>query len=197
MIKYNISFAIKSYGYAYDQGALVMLTSGDKSWSPYVTGALTGLLIVMTTWFTGLYFGASTSFVRAAGYIERIFSPEHVSSTAYFRWFPPIFDWQFLFVISIFFGSFLASITSGSFKLQAVPDMWKLRFGPRGLKRGVVAFFGGVIALIGARMAGGCPSGFGLGALVQLGLSGLIAFICFFIGGIVVAKILYHQEGSK
>jgi len=195
--KNTVSFAIKSAGYEYNKGALVMPTSGDKSWSPYLAGTLTGLLIVMTTWFTGLYFGASTSFVRAAGYIEQIFSPEYVASTVYFRWFPPIFDWQFLFVMSIFFGSLIASITSASFKLQAVPDLWMSRFGSNPLKRGVVAFFGGVIAIVGARIAGGCPSGFGLGAFVQLGLSGLIAFICFFIGGIVVAKILYHQKASK
>lgn len=169
----------------------------DKSWSPYLAGSLTGILIIMTTWITGNYFGASTSFVRAAAYIERIFSPEYVSSKVYFNWFPPIVEWQFVFVLGIFIGAFLAAISSRSFKIQAVPDMWAARFGPGGLKRGLVAFIGGVIVLFGARMAGGCPSGFGLGALVQLGLSGLIAFICFFIGGILVARLLYHGDNSK
>lgn len=174
-----------------------MESSKDKSWSPYLAGSLTGLLIILTTWITGIYFGASTSFVRAAGYIARIFSPEYVSSKTYFQWFPPVIDWQFIFVLGIFIGAFLASITSRSFKLQAVPDMWESRFGSGGLKRGLTAFIGGVIALFGAKMAGGCPSGFGLGALVQLGLSGLIAFICFFIGGILVARILYPGDKSK
>ena len=169
----------------------------DKSWSPYVAGALTGLLIIMTTWMSGIYFGASTSFVRATAFIESVFSPAYVSSKTYFQWFPPTIDWQFLFVIGIMIGAFAASITSQSFKLQAVPDMWEARFGPGGGKRGLVAFIGGVIVMFGARMAGGCPSGFGLGALVQLGLSGLIAFICFFIGGILVARILYHGDNSK
>jgi len=169
----------------------------DKGWNPYIAGALTGLLIVMTTWFTGQYFGASTSFVRAAAYIEQVFSPEHVSSGAYFKWFPPIIDWQFLFVAGILIGSFLSSITSGSFRIQAVPDMWQARFGPGRLKRGLVAVIGGALVLFGARLAGGCPSGMGLGTLVQLGVSGLISLICFFIGGIVVAKILYHGDKSK
>jgi uncharacterized membrane protein YedE/YeeE len=176
---------------------MIIPPAKDKSWSPYLAGALTGLLIIITTWFSGIYFGASTSFVRAAGYIARIFSPEYVSSNTYFQWFPPVIDWQFIFVLGIFIGAFLASITSRSFKLQAVPDMWESRFGSGGLKRGLTAFIGGVIALFGAKMAGGCPSGFGLGALVQLGLSGLIAFICFFIGGILVARILYPGDNSK
>ena len=155
------------------------------------------MLIIITTWFSGTYFGASTSFVRTAGFIANVFSPEYVSSKTYYQWFPPVIDWQFIFVLGIFIGAFLASITSRSFKLQAVPDMWESRFGSGGLKRGLTAFIGGVIALFGAKMAGGCPSGFGLGALVQLGLSGLIAFICFFIGGIVVVRILYQGDKGK
>ena len=89
----------------------------DKSWSPYLAGSLTGLLIIMTTWLTGIYFGASTSFVRAAAYIERIFSPDYVSSIVYFSWFTPVIEWQFIFVLGILIGSFIASITSRSFKL--------------------------------------------------------------------------------
>jgi hypothetical protein len=33
--------------------------------------------------------------------------------------------------------------------------MWEKRFGPSKLKRGIVAFIGGVIAMFGARLADG------------------------------------------
>jgi hypothetical protein len=36
-----------------------------------------------------------------------------------------------------------------------VPPMWQERFGPNPLKRGVVAFAGGVVAMFGARLADG------------------------------------------
>jgi hypothetical protein len=126
-----------------------------KGWSPYVAGALVGLLLVFSVWFTGKYVGASTTFVRAVGYVERIFDPGRVASMEYFKKELPKIDWQFLFVIGIFFGSLIASTTSKSFRLQAVPTMWETRFGPSKLKRGIVAFVGGAIAMFGARLADG------------------------------------------
>jgi uncharacterized membrane protein YedE/YeeE len=109
----------------------------------------------------------------------------------YFTWFIPTIDWQFMFVIGIFIGALIASLWSGTFKFQAVPDMWQNRFGTSIGKRGIVAFIGGIIAMFGARLAGGCPSGHGLSGTVQLAISGYVAAICFFVGGIIVARLLY------
>jgi hypothetical protein len=129
--------------------------SEPKGWNPYVAGALVGLLLVFSVWFTGKYVGASTTFVRAAGYVERLFDPGRVATLEYFKKEAPKIDWQFLFVIGIFFGSLIASTTSKSFRIQAVPSMWESRFGPSKLKRGIVAFIGGAIGMFGARLADG------------------------------------------
>ena len=126
-----------------------------KGWSPYVAGALTGLLMVLSIWITGKYFGASTTFVRAAGLVEKQFAQERVSSMDYFIKELPKIDWQFLFVIGIFFGSLVAATTSGTFQTRGVPPAWEQRFGPSMAKRGVVAFLGGAIAMFGARLADG------------------------------------------
>ena len=45
-----------------------------KALNPYVGGALAGLLAVASVWITGKFFGASTTFVRAAGFIEKFFN---------------------------------------------------------------------------------------------------------------------------
>ena len=127
----------------------------DKGWNPYIAGALTGLLLIFSVWFTGKYIGASTTFVRSAGYIERIFDAERVSQMEYFKKEAPKIDWQFLFVVGIFFGAMAASTTSRSFRWQAVPDLWKSRFGPSVPKRAIAAFIGGAIAMFGARLADG------------------------------------------
>ena len=127
----------------------------NKGWNPYLAGALTGLLLVFSVWFTGKYVGVSTTFVRSAGYIERIFSAEKVTNMEYFKKELPKIDWQFLFVIGIFFGSLIASTTSKSFRLQAVPPMWESRFGPGRAKRAIAAFGGGAVAMFGARLADG------------------------------------------
>lgn len=173
-----------------------METRQHKGWSPYLAGALTGVVIIASAWIEGNYFGASTCFVRVTGFIEQLFSPAKVARMDYFRIFGPIVDWQMMMVTGILIGAFISSITDGSFRVQRAPDMWAQRFGESGLKRGVVAFIGGLILMFGARFAGGCPSGYGLGALVQVAVSGLIVLICFFAGGILVAQILY-RGGSK
>ena len=126
-----------------------------KGWNPYLAGALTGLLLVFSVWFTGKYVGASTTFVRSAGYIEMVFNAERVGAMEYFKKELPKIDWQFLFVIGIFIGSLISSTVSKSFQWQAVPSMWESRFGSGKTKRAVVAFVGGAVAMFGARLADG------------------------------------------
>ena len=130
-------------------------TPEDRRWSPYLAGALAGLLFVLSVWVSGKYFGASTTFVRSAGLIEKAFVAQRVGKMAYFAKEDPKVDWQWMFVAGIFIGSLAASVTSRSFRWQPVPDMWEGRFGTSRVKRAVVAFVGGLIAMFGARLADG------------------------------------------
>ena len=127
----------------------------DDGWSPYLAGALSGVVLVLSVLIAGKFFGASTSFVRSAGMIEELFAPERVSQLAYFESKTPKIDWQWMFVIGIFLGSLISSVTSASFRWQALPDMWKNRFGSSLGKRAIVAFLGAAVAMFGARLAGG------------------------------------------
>jgi len=173
-------------------------TARDKSfWNPYLAGALSGLVLVASVGFAGKFFGTSTTFVRSTGMIEKIFSPERVPQMAYFIKEAPIIDWQWMFVLGIFFGALLAAKLSGTFLIQALPDMWRGRFGDSIPKRACAAFIGGMIAMFGARLADGCPSGHGLSGSAQLAVSGFIALICFFIGGVMAARILYRGRDAQ
>ena len=132
-----------------------MKTMADKRWNPYVAGALTGVIMIFSVWVAGKYFGASTTFVRSAGMIEKIFSAERVAKMEYFIKEVPKIDWQWMFVVGIFIGSLIASTTSKTFQWKALPDTWQGRFGSSIGKRAVVAFLGGLIAMFGARLADG------------------------------------------
>ena len=127
----------------------------DKGWSPYLAGALAGIVMILSAWIAGKYFGASTTFVRSAGMIEKIFNAERVEKMDYFIKEVPKIEWQWMFVFGIFMGALISSTTSRSFKWKAVPDMWEDRFGPGKMKRALVAFIGGMVAIFGARLAGG------------------------------------------
>lgn len=126
-----------------------------KSWSPYLAGALAGVVLCLSVYVSGKYFGASTTYVRAAGIVEQSFTPERVSTIEYFMKEKIKIDWQMLFVVGIAAGAFLSALHSRDFSFTFIPPLWKNRFGPGYVKRSVVAFLGGVIALFGARLADG------------------------------------------
>lgn len=174
--------------------------SEEGGWNPYLAGALVGLLSVASAYATTVwmgktnYLGASTTFVRAVGFIERIFSEAHVASNLYFIKEKVNVDWQFMLIIGIFIGALIASLTDRSFKLESVPPIWAERFGTSTAKRAVGAFFGGIVAMVGARMADGCPSGHGLSGMMQLSVSGLVALVMFFAVGIIVANLIYRRK---
>jgi hypothetical protein len=126
-----------------------------NSWSPYVAGGMVGILICLSVLITGKYFGASTTFVRSAGLIEKVFASERVEKMDYFVQKKVRIDWQWMFVVGVFFGSLLSSKISGDYRKTALPPMWETRFGPNRTRRWVIAFIGGIVAMFGARMAGG------------------------------------------
>lgn len=174
----------------------------DGGWSPYLAGALLGLLaiasVLATTQFLGKtsYLGASTTFVRAAGILEQTIAADHVVSNEYYTETKVRVDWQFMLVVGIVLGAFISSTMDKSFRLESVPPIWEERFGPSIGKRAVGAFVGGIIAMIGARLADGCPSGHGLSGMMQLSVSSFVALLMFFGVGVLVARMVYRRRIS-
>ena len=170
----------------------------NKTLNPYVAGALIGILLVLSVIVAGKYLGASTTFARGASVVEKSLGIDY-SKFEYFttkkgKYGPgSLPNWQLMYVIGIALGAFIAAKLSGTFKAKAVPTMWKNKFGSSPLKRGIVAFIGGTVVLIGARLAGGCPTGHGLSGLSQLAVSGFIALAFFVIGAAITARILYSR----
>ena len=101
-----------------------------------------------------------------------------------------------MLVAGIFLGALISSVTDKSFKLESVPPTWKSRFGASIIKRAVWAFGGGIVAMIGVRMADGCPSGHGLSGMMQLSVSGYAALILFFVSGVITARFVYGRRAS-
>ena len=131
------------------------MKNDGKPWSPYLAGGLSGLVSIGSVWFAGKYFGASTTFVKTTGMVEQLFSPERVAQMEYFIKEVPKLDWQGMFLIGIFIGALIASLTDGSFRLQKLPALWENRFGSGLGLRGIIAFLGGTVAMFGARLADG------------------------------------------
>ncbi len=171
-------------------------------WRPYVAGALAGVLAVLSVAVStqvlgkAKYLGASTTFVRAAGLIEKTVAADHVADNDYYQSKGVKVDWQMMLVVGILLGAFGASRLDGSFRVEQVPPIWSERFGSKIRTRAIGAFIGGIILMFGARMAGGCPSGHGMSGLMQLSVSGYLAMAGFFGAGVVVANLIYRKRGA-
>lgn len=163
------------------------------AWSPYVAGALIGVLCMLTFYFSNKPLGASTAYARVAGIFGLQVAPNHTRSLKYFKDNPPKVGWELALVLAVIAGSFLAASTGGEWTGRFLPEMWQERFGSDSyVLRTVVAFAGGVLMAFGARMAGGCTSGHGISGTLQLAIGSWISAICFFIGGIVAAMLMYY-----
>lgn len=160
-------------------------------WSPYIVGIGIGIL----SWFTFLLLdkplGCSTSFTRTSGMIEKWFRGSKVNEKAYYQKFKPQIDWQWMLVIGIVVGAFISAKMSGDFHWEWVPAKWQASFGNDLWPRQLMALVGGIFMGFGSRWADGCTSGHGISGTLQLAVSGWVAAICFFIGGIAAAFVIY------
>lgn len=165
----------------------------EPAWSPYLVGMLIGLLTMMTLTFSKKPVGASSAYADLAGLIGRLISARHIRSLPYYQDHKPAFSWTLVFIAFAILGSFLAAWSGGELTGYYLQDLWVQRFGDDSYAfRTVLAFSGGAVMVYGARMAGGCTSGHGISGTLQLAVSSWVSVICFFLGGIVSAMLLYR-----
>ncbi len=169
-------------------------------WSPYVIGAGIGVLSWITFGVMHKALGVSTTFVRVAGLIGSIFSSGHIKANAYYERYlitQAAVDWQMLLVIGLFVGALISSLLGKSRIKETVPELWASKFGRSKAGRYVGAFIGGILVLIGARLAGGCTSGHGISGGMQYAIGSWVFFVTFFVAGLATAFALYGKEGRN
>lgn len=173
----------------------------QKSWSPYLVGALIGILSWVALAVSGHLLGITTAFEYSAALLLRGIAPAAYETSGYAGALAaegksPRIDWEWMLVAGVFLGAWLSSKLSGDRGHPAVPRLWSSRFGDsRGL-RFAAAFLGGGLMMLGARIAQGCTSGHGISGNLQLAVSSGIFSVAFFVTGVVVARALFAGEAS-
>ncbi len=187
-----IALAIPSWAVAAPPGTDPLQYSGP-AWSPYLVGALIGLLSMATFYFSNKPLGASTAYARLAGMLGNLINRRHTESLKYFQENKPVVDWEVMVVLGAVLGAFLAAWHGSELTAEWLPAMWVARFGEDSLALRIgVALLGGVFMAFGARLAGGCTSGHGISGTMQLAVGSWISVICFFIGGIAIAMLMFR-----
>lgn len=169
------------------------LDYAGPAWSPYLVGALIGLLSMATLYLSAKPLGASSSYATLAGMLGRAVAPQHTESLKYFQDNPPAVNWGFMLLLGTVVGAFLAAWQGSELTNQWSPPLWASRFGEDSLPmRLATALIGGIFMAFGARVAGGCTSGHGISGTMQLSVGSWIAVSCFFIGGIATAMLMFR-----
>ena len=168
-------------------------------WNPYLVGIGIGLLSWAVFAIVNAPLGVTTSLSQWSGLAaEPIMGGRECSGRTPTG--PRTFrngDYGTFFLIGTFLGALVGAWSSRDLKIEVVPEVWRQRFGGSPAKRLAVAFVGGILAMYGARMAGGCTSGNGLSGSMQLAVSGWTFFITMFITGLATAWLMFGCKCSS
>jgi hypothetical protein len=164
----------------------------SKAWSPYVAGVVIGLLQIPAFLMIGTALGASSSYVTVSATIAGWFDPgiagieyaaKHLSGAK--NW------WQVALVAGIALGALASALLSGNFRRGGISPVWARALGSASsVRRFALAFGGGFLMLLGARIADGCTSGHGISGMAQLAVGSTIAVAAMFAGAIATALLL-------
>lgn len=160
--------------------------------------------------------GVSTQFVIADGIVWNLFSDAVVQKNSdsksgytspnaylnksggkYAKNVANPVNYSFVFVIAMIAGAFLSSRLGGP-RPRALdciaPEVWRQRFGENPTLRYVTVFFAGLLALFGARLAGGCTSGHMMSGIMQTSLSGYLFAAGAFAAAVPAAVLVYKRK---
>ncbi len=163
----------------------------DKAWSPYAAGILIGLLQIPAFLLIETALGTSSSYVTIAAHIAAL-ADASIGKMDYFakHMYGAKNLWQLAMVAGIVFGAFLSMKASGA-RRKPISPVWQRAVGISSLSaRAPMAFAGGFIMILGARIADGCTTGHGISGMAQLAAGSMVAVAAMFAGAIAAALLM-------
>ena len=162
----------------------------SKFMSPYVAGVGLGLTMLAAFMLMGRGLGASGAMMRFDVWLLDMIAPAHTASNPYFAKYAenPLSNWLVFEIIGVMIGGFLSGALAGRLKFV-------IGKGPRISNRSrlIMAFGGGAIMGMGARLARGCTSGLALTGGATLSLGGWVFMLCVFAGAYATAWFVRKQ----
>lgn len=173
-----------------------------EPWPWYVGGPIVALLMILLV-LLGKSFGVSSNFRTICSALGA------GKNCDFFQFDWKAQRWNLLILVGAVIGGFLAS---NFLSINQIPqissatisDLQALGFQSAGkayaptelfeiwsFKNILLLLVGGILAGFGTRYAGGCTSGHAISGLSNLQLPSLIAVIGFFIGGLLMAHVIF------
>lgn len=173
-------------------GIIFAVLGKPKRWWPAYAGIAFSLVQLMSFLVSNRPLGITRGLTIIGAITETLSMPDHAEGINYWGVYEPVVDWAVALIIGVTIGALISSRYSGDFKLNTVPEFWKLSKGPSVVKRWIWAFIGGIMIGFAARIAGGCASGLLISGVMQMAPSGFIFMFAIWIGGIFTTLIFYR-----
>jgi hypothetical protein len=162
--------------------------------NPYWAGFGLGLVLLAAFVVMGRGLGASGAFTTAVATAVHAVVPGHAEGNAFYREYlgdgttSPLKDWLVFEVLGVFAGGFLSGALANRLKVT-------VEKGPRisTAPRLALAFVGGALMGIGAKLALGCTSGQALTGGALLNLGSWVFMMCVFGGAYALAWFLRRE----
>jgi len=162
--------------------------------NPYLAGIGLGLVLLASFVVMGRGLGASGAFSSACAVAVDAIAPAHAGSNSFWREYlesgvgHPLKEWLVFEVLGVLAGGFLSGMLAGRVRKS-------VEKGPRISTRGRMglAFLGGALMGIGAKLGRGCTSGQALTGGALLSAGGWAFMMMVFVGGYGAAWLLKRQ----
>ncbi len=170
-----------------------MTSSESRYWNPYFAGAAIGLTLLAAFYVLGAGLGASGAFTQFLAAAAHKMAPGWTEANRYLREFAgegknPLKDWMTFQFAGVFLGGLIGALTAGRLRFE-------VERGPRSTARSrlLLAFFGGALTGVAARLARGCTSGQALTGGAQLSLGSWAFMMAVFAAAFSLAHLVRRQ----
>jgi uncharacterized membrane protein YedE/YeeE len=160
--------------------------------NPYLAGIGLGLVLLLSFVIMGRGLGASGAFSSFVVWIVDLFAPAHAQGNEYFSEYlggtHPLKDWLVFEVVGVFVGGFISGMLTR--RTRKVIEK-----GPSISNKGrlILAFVGGGLMGIGAKLARGCTSGQALTGGASLNLGSWAFMMMVFAGAYAMAYFVRRE----
>jgi hypothetical protein len=148
-------------------------------WPWYIAGPLIGLFVPSLLIAGNKLLGISSSLQHICSIV---LNTKKFAASGYN---PSANRWKFFFVLGIALGGLAAKLFLGAGDTYFLPPQY---YTWKGL---ILLFTGGFLIGFGTRYANGCTAGHTISGIATLQLSGAVATISFFVGGLIYTQLFF------
>lgn len=158
-----------------------------SGWPWWVAGPAIGIVVFLLAWVEGKALGVSTAYGSVCAIGSRL---------TFFRAREFGERWRLWFIAGLPLGGIVAGVLAGTLTATLAYGQLDALTGGSLAVKGVLLFGGGILVGVGARWAGGCPSGHSIVGIAQGAPSSLVATVGFMVGGVLIFNLLWSLLGG-